>query len=133
MNSYTLKRPNLFNKRLSILLLLNMLISIFGLLYFSPTVSGESHSENSNDFHIFKEWIEPSNNRHRSYLKEVGILSAELVGRCTLNMASFLISLSALEMEGDDPEVPGIAMSTALAPVVSSLGVTGVGCLFRSG
>ena len=131
MDFCTLKRPNLFNKRLSILLLLNMLISIFGLLYFSTTVSGESYSENSNDFHILKEWVEPSKDRHRSYLKEVGIISAELVGGCTLNVASFLICLSALEMEGDDPEASGIVMSTILAPVVSSLAVTGGGCLFR--
>lgn len=131
MNFYIYEEPNLFSRKLCILFPLNILISICCLFCFLPAVKGESYSENFGDLHIDKEEAESLNDRYRDGLKEVGILSAELVGGCTLNLASFLISVSALSMAGDDPQLPGLIMSTALAPLISSFGVTGMGYLFR--
>lgn len=118
------KKQNLFGGVLHVLFLLNLWMSIYCL--FAPSARGESYLDDSRYLVIHKEQLNLSKYNQYGGSKE---LAAEIAGGCTLNMASFLICVNALANGGDDPAMSGTIVSTALAPLISSLEVTGVGYL----
>lgn len=117
-------KQNLFSN--GILFLLNLLMSIYCLFCFAPSVRCESYLDDSRYLIIHKE---QSNSSKDNRIDDSKKLAAEIAGGCTLNLASFLICIKAFSAEGDDPELPGIIVSSALVPLISSLEVTGVGYL----
>lgn len=127
------KKQNLFSNGFCVLFLLNLLIPVYGLFSFSPNARCESYPECSRYFRISKEELDSSKDSHHNGSENLSAwkLAAEIAGGCTLNLSSFIICLYTLSAEGDDPEIPGFVMSIALAPLVSSLAVTGVGYLVR--
>lgn len=128
-----INNQNFLRMRFCILFLVNLLIFAYNLFCISPNVSCESYTEYSRYLHITKEKFDSSNDGHNDGPKNLSAvkLAAEIAGGCAVNLASFLICVAVLEAEGDDPELPGLIMSTGLAPLASSIGVTGLGYLVR--